>query len=123
MTFEEAIKAYLDRLAKEDKLFAKTYSKSNKSLDECCNYIKSEAQKQAQKGCAVLTDEEVYNLAVHYYDEDEITAKPNGAAVVVSNGEKKKSSKPKAKVKKTAAKVEDDLDFDLDEWKLDIPVF
>lgn len=121
MTFQEAIKAYLDRLAKEDKLFANTYSKSNKNLDECCDFIKNEAQKRAKNGCAVLSDKEVYNLAVHYYDEDEITAKPNSADVVVSNSEKKKSSKPKAKVKKTVAKVDDD--FDWDEYKIDIPVF
>lgn len=65
-----AIKSYLDSRAVNDELFAKSYAKENKSIDECFNYILSEAKKQ---GSAVaMTDEEVYGLAVHYYDEDNI---------------------------------------------------
>ena len=69
-SFKNAVKLYLDTRAASDELFAKTYAKKNKSIDECCNYILSEAKKQ---GSAVaMTDEEVYNLAVHYYDEDDL---------------------------------------------------
>lgn len=119
MAFKEAIKNYLDKLAKEDKLFAETYKNSNKNLDECCDFIKNEAQKKARNGCAVLGDEEVYNLAVHYYDEDAITAKPNSADVAVKSDKKK--AKPKAKAQKVETKA--DSDFDWDEYKIDIPVF
>ena len=37
--FNEVIKSYLDKRAKEDPLFAETYKKKNKSIEECCQYI------------------------------------------------------------------------------------
>lgn len=74
--FELAIKSYLDKRASEDKLFAKVYAKKNKSIARCCLYIIGEAQKQqfdTQKGkMAALPDAEVYGMAVHYYDEDDM---------------------------------------------------
>lgn len=64
-----AIKAYLDKRAATDELFAKSYAKPNKSIGECYNYIISEARKRRAE---CMTDEEVFGLAVHYYDEDDI---------------------------------------------------
>lgn len=92
-SFKNAVKSYLDNRAANDELFAATYAKENKSIDECCNYILSEAKKQ---GSAVaMTDEEVYNLAVHYYDEDGLKVeKVHNARVAVS-------STPSAKVELT----------------------
>lgn len=46
--------------------------KENKSIDEMWEYIKSEARKQAENGCACIEDDQVYGWAVHYYDEDDI---------------------------------------------------
>ena len=74
--FEIAIKTYLDRRAKEDALFAKTYKKKGKTIQKCCLFLISEAQKKAFKSdkgqIAALPDDEVYGLAVHYYDEDNL---------------------------------------------------
>lgn len=69
-SFKEAIKSYLDKRAKEDELFAKSYTKPGKSLDECCDYIIGEAKKRGN--AVAMTDEEVFGMAVHYYDEDNI---------------------------------------------------
>ena len=81
--FKQAIKAYLDKRAAEDTLFAKTYAKANKNLDECCNYILQQVKKS---GCCGFADEEIYNMAIHYYDEDEIKdVKPVSAKVVVNH--------------------------------------
>ena len=44
-TFKEAIKSHLDERAETDELFAKSYAKENKNLDECCSYIMGEARK------------------------------------------------------------------------------
>lgn len=67
---KQAIKAYLDDRAKNDKLFAQNYAKKNKNIDECFDYIIGEVRK---KGTQVyMTDAEVFGLAVHYYDEDDI---------------------------------------------------
>lgn len=67
---KDAIKAYLDNRAANDKLFAASYAKENKNIDECFNYILGEAKKRGNQVC--MTDEEVFGLAVHYYDEDNI---------------------------------------------------
>lgn len=68
--FKQAIKSYLDKRAKTDKLFAVVYAKANKNLTECCSYIMGEAKKRGNAVC--MSDEEVFGLAVHYYDEDNI---------------------------------------------------
>ena len=81
--FKAVIKAYLDDRASNDELFAATYAKPNKSLDECCNYILQEVHKSGQNGFA---DEEIFGMAVHYYDEDDIKdVKPVNARVVVNH--------------------------------------
>lgn len=81
-SFTEAIEAYLEKRAAEDALFAACYAKEGKSVKECCDYIMGEAKKRGSAVC--MTDEEVYGLAVHYYDEDGIDVKPvQGARVEV----------------------------------------
>lgn len=67
---KEAIQSYLDERAKVDELFAVAYKKKNKSIDECCTYIMGEAKKRGNAVC--MSDDEVFGLAVHYYDEDNI---------------------------------------------------
>lgn len=66
--FQQVIKAYLDKRAEEDALFAENYAKPNKSIEKCCNYIMQQAKKRGN--AVAMTDDEVYGLAVHYYDED-----------------------------------------------------
>lgn len=81
--FKETIKAYLDKRASEDELFAVTYQKENKNLDECCNYV----MKCAKDGsCSGYSDDEVFSWAVHYYDEDDIkNIKPISGKVIVNH--------------------------------------
>lgn len=82
-TFQDTIKAYLDQRAASDELFAKSYAKESKNIEECCNYIVSEVQKMKVNGMA---DDEVYSLAVHYYDEDDLgDIKANYSHVVVNH--------------------------------------
>lgn len=71
--FENAIKNYLDKRAESDRLFAESYRKENKSIQECCKFIYSQARKIAKGGNAVgVDDDTVFGWAVHYYDEDNI---------------------------------------------------
>ena len=70
---KERIKDYLDERASQDELFAKSYAKSNKNIDECYEYIVSEARKQCKDSDSIcISDDVVYGWAVHYYDEDNI---------------------------------------------------
>lgn len=78
--FEHVIKAYLDERAANDPLFAKSYANEKKSVEECCKYIMGEACHNAisvDGGKADgMTNEEVFGLAVHYYDEADIKIRP-----------------------------------------------
>lgn len=69
-TIQTAIKQYLDNRAATDELFAAKYNNPKKSIQECCQYITGEAYARAEGGTAVISDEEVYGWAVHYYDKD-----------------------------------------------------
>lgn len=81
--FQDTIKSYLDERASVDELFAESYAKPGKSIEECCNYILNEVQKS---GCCGFADEEIYGMAVHYYDEDNLgEIKPIQGQVVVNH--------------------------------------
>ena len=69
--FKNTIKAYLDKRANEDELFAVAYAKTNKNINDCITYILNTVQKS---GCNGFADDEIYSMAVHYYDEDNIAA-------------------------------------------------
>lgn len=109
--FEQAIKSYLDNRAKEDTLFAKTYAKPHKSIEECCRYIIQEVKKTNRQGFA---DEEIFGMAIHYYDEDSIKVEgktPQCKVVHNQNTDKTFSeSKPKAQEPvKTQEKPKSDI--------------
>ena len=81
--FQDTIKAYLDKRASEDGLFAVSYAKTTKNMDDCIIYILNEVE---ESGCNGFTDDEIYSMAVHYYDEDGIAAgKPLSCHVVVNH--------------------------------------
>lgn len=81
--FKRTIQDYLEVRVKTDELFAKFYAKENKNIDECVNFILSQVQKS---GCNGFTDDEIFGIAVHYYDEDNIKdIKPISCNVVVNH--------------------------------------
>ena len=45
------------------------YNNPEKSLLEMWKFIKDEAKEKAINGVAVMDDEEVYSIAIHYFDE------------------------------------------------------
>lgn len=98
--FNEVIKNHLDKKADQDQLFAASYAKEGKSIEECCSYILQEVKKSGRNGFA---DEEIYSLAVHYYDEDVKPTKSISARVVVNHSlpdDSKKKTLPGMKSKK-----------------------
>lgn len=99
-TFKKAIKSYLDMRAENDELFAVSYAKQNKNINDCINFILSTVQAS---GCNGFADDEIYSMAMHYYDEDNITIpKPMNAQVIINHhvkltDEQKKEIEQKAK--------------------------
>lgn len=81
--FKQVIKSYLWQRAGQDPLFAPNLAKSNKSIDECVTYILNQVKKSGYNGFA---DDEIYSMAVHYYDEDNIeVGKPINSKVIVNH--------------------------------------
>ncbi len=85
--FCETIKDYLDNFAKENQFFAEKYSNPKKNINECCNFIVSEVRKMVRKmNVQGLADDEVYYLARHYYEEEDLKVDSvSGLKVVVNH--------------------------------------
>ena len=104
--FESTIKNYLDKRAEKDSLFAESYKKENKSIQECCKYIYSQAKKLLAKGgnAVGVDDDTVFGWAVHYYDEDDIKVDKVQECVEVvtppAESAKVEQSKPQIKRKR-----------------------
>lgn len=83
--FEKAIKTFLDDKAEKDPAFAEKYRTEKKSITDCCKFIIAEVKKSCKGNEAACTDEYVYGLAMHYYDEENIKvpAKAPSCRVIV----------------------------------------
>ena len=80
ITFENAVKAFLDEKARTDETFAEKYKSEKKNIAECCKFIIAEVKKSCkgnEAACTDETDEYVYGLAMHYYDEENIKVPAN----------------------------------------------
>ena len=77
------------------------YLNEEKNLIDMWDYIKNQAREKAINGCAVMEDQDVYNLAIHYFDEtnEELGIKTT-----------KKTEKQDAKTEKNASNTKQDAD-------------
>ena len=82
--FKNTIKTYLDQRAETDVLFSFQYSKPEKNIDNCITYILNQVQKS---GCNGFHDDEIFGMAVHFYDEEtiEIGQPTHNAQVAVNH--------------------------------------
>lgn len=84
---------------KTDELFAKSYAKPNKSIDECITYILNEVQRS---GCNGFEDNEIFGMAVHYYDEDNLDVGKKINCNVVVNHTVELTEKEKQEIREKA---------------------
>lgn len=104
MQFKDIIKAELDRRAAEDPQFALKYNDTSrkKSIDECVKFIYGEilnkyVKERRNVQVAAPTRDEVFGLAVHYYDEDNIKVRPLSGVAVRAAGSARSTSESRAK--------------------------
>lgn len=97
--FKRTIQAYLEERAKVDDLFAKSYAKPNKNIDDCITFILNEVQKS---GCNGFEDDEIFGMAVHYYDEDNLSIGEKISCDVVVNHKVELSEEEKKELKEKA---------------------
>ncbi len=83
-TFKNTIDQHLKSVAKKDKEFAKKLDNKKKSIDDCVTYIINQVKESGRNG---FTDEEIYGMAIHYYDEENIKVgdKITSGSVVVNH--------------------------------------
>ncbi|MDD6467142.1 MAG: Cas9 inhibitor AcrIIA9 family protein [Erysipelotrichaceae bacterium] len=97
-TTDHAIKKVCDYLLSREDI-KQNLDKKNKSINGMWSYIKQEARKAAKNGCACIDDDEVYNWAVHYFDEDDLKADkdiPLKNVTTTNDNNEKKQVVPKA---------------------------
>lgn len=89
-TLEGWLKGRLDGMAAEDPVFAEKMANPKKSLGDCIKFIQGEVfhkyvegKKHGSAAVGMPSRDEVFGLAVHYYDEDDLTirALPAGTQV------------------------------------------
>jgi hypothetical protein len=80
--FKNAIEKYLLNLSQTNQQFAKMFTKENKNIDDCITYILNTVKASGSAGFA---QNEIYGMAIHYYDEDNIVVgKPVECQVVLN---------------------------------------
>lgn len=97
--FKQTIQDYLDKRAIEDPLFATSYSNPKKNIDDCVTYILNTVKNSGING---YTDDEVFNMAVHYYDEETIDIGAEINCQVVVNHKVELTEEEKAEAKEKA---------------------
>jgi len=97
--FKETILAYLEGRAANDPLFYDTYHKEGKNIDDCITCILNSVKKSE---CSGFTDDEIYSMAVHYYDEDEIEIGSSLSMQVVVNHKIELTEEEKVEAKEKA---------------------
>lgn len=103
--FKNAIQSYLKQRAEYDELFARSYRNPLKNIEDCMTYILNEVQKSGYNG---FDDDEVFSMAVHYYDEADIEiGKPIDCKVVV-NHHVELTEEEKAQARRDAIKRAED---------------
>lgn len=81
--FKKVISEKLQEMACNDTLFAANLQKTNKNIDDCITYILNVVKSS---GCNGFTDDEIFGMAAHYYDEDNIEiGNPINCSVVVNH--------------------------------------
>jgi len=96
--FKKTIREYLEKRAAGDPAFGERYRKEGKNIDDCITYILNTVKSS---GCNGFEDEEIYGMAVHYYDEEKIDvgSRPSGTVVINHKVELSEEEKNEAREK------------------------
>lgn len=80
--FKTAIENYLSTTAQGDSAFARSLAKETKNIESCFNYIFGEVKKT---GLCAFDNQEIFDMALKYYNDDSIGAPaPINCKVVVN---------------------------------------
>ena len=102
-SLKEAIQQMLEQRAAQEPQFALKLKNPNKNIDDCVKFVFGEVfhkyvTKQTGVQVAAPSREEVFGIAVHYYDEDSVKIRPmSGVLRAAASGSAGTASKSRAK--------------------------
>lgn len=99
--FTRTIAEYLNQRAMTDPLFAPNLQKPHKNIEDCITYILNQVRSS---GCCGFEDDEIYSMAVHYYDEDDLEVGSRVGCNVVVNHTIVLTEEEKAEAREKALK-------------------
>lgn len=101
--FEEAIRQFLTEQGQKDPAFLQhcieVSRTQNKNTADCCTYIINQVQQSGRCG---FSDDEIFSMAMHYWDEDNIEVGKRPDCQIVLNREVQLSEEEIAECRKEA---------------------
>jgi FMN-dependent NADH-azoreductase len=89
--FKQVIQEYVDNFAKENPTFAVKMQNESKNIDDCITYIITQVQASKRNG---FTDDEVFGMAIHYFEEEKVFVGKQVDTMVVVNRIMENQNKP-----------------------------
>jgi Txe/YoeB family toxin of Txe-Axe toxin-antitoxin module len=68
-SFKKVISDHLAGVAAADPMFAEKMASPKKNIDDCITYILNQVKAS---GCSGFADAEIFGMAMHYYDEENV---------------------------------------------------
>lgn len=99
--FKQTILSYLEKQAQTDELFVPKFKNPAKNIDDCITYILNTVKKT---GCNGFHRDEIFGMAIHYYQEDNIEVGKQINCHVVVNHPVELTEEEKAEAKEEAIK-------------------
>ena len=67
---ERVILEYLEGLDSPELI--RKINSTDKDIPDALSYVKEQVRSRAQNGCAMVSDQEVFGMVIHYFEEDSI---------------------------------------------------
>jgi hypothetical protein len=100
-SFKKVISDHLASVADADPVFAEKMANPKKSIDDCVTYILNQVKAS---GCNGFTDAEIFGMALHFYDEEDVKPGPKISCEVVVNHKSELTEEEKLEAKEKAKK-------------------
>jgi len=97
--FEETVFDFLEAQAETDEILKMKMASAKKNIKDCCTYIINQVKESGQQG---FTDDEVFGMAMHYYDENDIDVGSPVKCEIVINKDVQLTEEELAEARKTA---------------------
>lgn len=107
--FKKVIQGHINEVSKEDPEFAEKVKNPKKNIDDCITYILNTVKKS---GCNGFEDQEIFGMAMHYYDEENVKPGNKISGQVVVNHKIELTPEDIEKAKKEAKEklIQEEMD-------------